>query len=112
MPNSRKRNIIVIGRHKRIARRIMASLGLYCIMRCSCNGSVYIYVRFQYCRFKTKKQIIVRLSEHERQSYNKPVDFDFVKKAEYPDDDFADECTQVIKDYIESIRSSHDYYKQ
>jgi hypothetical protein len=86
----------------------MASVKEYSFIKMSHAGSAYIYFRFRYGKSFSRKQLIMRISDHHRHIYKTPVDFDMIKESDCPTDVFIENCVTEIKSYIHDFKMGND----
>jgi hypothetical protein len=111
MPNSNARNKALIREYKSIARKIIARLNYITTYHISYAGSAYIYIRFRYCKQRTKQQIVMRISDHPQHRVKSEIDISMIKNKTCSTEDFIDECVGEAINLIEEIRMENGYYE-
>jgi hypothetical protein len=111
---SHKKNKERTRSHKQIAREIIGRLpdDYKCFHKHSDNGSVYIHVRFKYCKLNSHQQLIMRISDHEILGRIR-VNLNMVWHHQDSDKElFISECVNKINEYVTDFRRRHGYEKR
>lgn len=104
MPQSKISIQRISSRNKSIARKIAKLLDYSCSINLSGTGSVYLSIRFTYSKkISSKKQIVLRISNHEC-NYHNSEEIDMIYSCKESEDEFVAMCISIIEKRIAKYR--------
>jgi len=106
---SKKKTQEVLKFNKSIARKISELLPFNTIISCCSTGSVYLIVRFKYCKqYSATKQVIIRISNHYQLSRRARHDVDLIVSDKLSNESNIRDCITETMLKINLMRNTNN----